>query len=321
MRDPSYCISTVVVSRTWPETSKERERSSVAATIAAYSPVSVSPEAAVFARAVVAKVHLESRERAKALLHASSRLASFGCSLGLELDPDVLSEDSVIERFVLCATTRLSSSSRRTLRSNLRYLAHRVPSVVPPGPVALPRNHAKAPYSTAEIDAYLALARAQPTVSRNMALTGLICLGAGAGLVGRDLRHVRGTDVASRSGGLVVTVFGGAARVVPVLTRYHRLLEASAAFAGQGYVTRGEMAARHNVTTPLLSKLSGGLHLERLEVSRLRATWVSCCAERIGLKAFMSAAGITCSQRLGDVVSSLPALSEQEMVALLGATS
>ena len=75
------------------------------------------------------------------------------------------------------------------------------------------------------------------------------------------------------------------------------------------------------VTTPLVSKLSGGLHLERLEVSRLRATWVSCCAERIGLKAFMSAAGITCSQRLGDVVSSLPALSEQEMVALLGATS
>ena len=72
---------------------QERERSSVAATIAAYSPVSVSPEAAVFARAVVAKVHPESRERAKALLHASSRLASFGCSLGLELDPDVLFED------------------------------------------------------------------------------------------------------------------------------------------------------------------------------------------------------------------------------------
>ena len=81
------------------------------------------------------------------------------------------------------------------------------------------------------------------------------------------------------------------------------------------------MATRHNVTTPLVSKLSGGRHLERLEVSRLRATWVANCAARIGLKAFMAAAGITCSQRLGDVVASLPPASEQEMVALLGATS
>ena len=265
--------------------------------------------------------HPESRERAKALLHASSRLAAFGCSLGLMLDADVLFEPSVIERFILCSTTRLSASSRRTVRSNLRYLARRVPSVVPPGPVALPRSHAKAPYSATEIDAYLALAKAQPTVSRTMALNGLICLGAGAGLVGRDLRHVRGIDVVSRSGGLVVAVFGSAARVVPVLTRYHGLLQASAAFAGHGYVTGGEMAARHNVTTPLVSKLSGGLHLERLEVSRLRATFMSHCAERIGLKAFMSAAGITCSQRLGDVVSFLPSASEQEMVAILGATS
>ena len=237
------------------------------------------------------------------------------------LDPEVLFEPSVIERFVSTSTTRLSASSRRTVRSNLRYLARRVPTVVPPGPVPLPRSHAKTPYSAAEIDAYLALAKAQPTVSRTMALNRLICLGAGAGLVGRDLRHVRGIDVVSRSGGLVVTVFGNTARVVPVLTRYHRLLEASASFVGQGYVTGDEMAAPHNVTTPLVSKLSGGLHLERLEVSRLRATWVSQCAERIGLKAFMSAAGITCSQRLGDVVSFLPALSEQEMVALLGATS
>jgi hypothetical protein len=140
-----YCISTVVASRTWPGTSKEQERSSVAATIAAYSPVSVGPEAAVFARAVVTKVHPESRERAKALLHASSRLASFACSLGLVLDADVLFEDSLIERFVICSTTRLRASSRATLRSNLRYLARRVPSVVPPGPVALPRSHAKAP--------------------------------------------------------------------------------------------------------------------------------------------------------------------------------
>ena len=176
---------------------------------------------------MVAKVHLESPASVpRPCCMPPRRSASFGCSLGLELDPDVLFEDSVIERFVLCSRHVSSSSARATLRSNLRYLAQRVPSVVPPGPVALPRNHAKAPYSTAQIDAYLALARAQPTLSRNMALTGLICLGAGAGLVGRDLRFVRGTDVVSRSGGLVVTVFGSAgasSRSSPAITACWRL--------------------------------------------------------------------------------------------------
>ncbi len=317
----AYCISTVVWSTTRPGTREQRGEASVAATIAAYTPVCVHPEAAAFARAVVAKVGPESRERAKALLHASSRLAAFGCSIGLAMDPDVLFEPSVIERFVLVSTTRLSPSSRRTVRSNLRFLARRVPSVVPAGPVPLSRAHAKVPYSAAEIDAYLALAKAQPSLSRNMRLTGLICLGAGAGLMGKDLRFVRGEDIVSRSGGLVVTVFGNRPRVVPVLARYHGPLEASAAFAGHAYVTGGEMPARHNVTTPLVSATSGGLHLHRLDTSRLRATWVAQCAERIGLKAFMAAAGITCSQRLGDVVSFLPALSERETVALLGATS
>jgi hypothetical protein len=33
----------------------------------------------------------------------------------------------------------------------------------------------------------------------------------------------------------------------------------------------------------------------------------------------MDAAGITCSQRLGDLVASLPSASEEKAVALLGA--
>jgi hypothetical protein len=39
----------------------------------------------------------------------------------------------------------------------------------------------------------------------------------------------------------------------------------------------------------------------------------------IGLPTFMAAAGITCSQRLGDVVGSLSAGDEEEAVAVLGA--
>jgi integrase len=98
-----------------------------------------------------------------------------------------------------------------------------------PADAPLPREHAKAPYSPAEIAGYLALADAQPTPARRMRAAGLICLGAGAGLIRADLRDVHGTDVRCRSGGVIVTVRGGARpRAVPILARYHGRLLARA---------------------------------------------------------------------------------------------
>jgi integrase len=233
----------------------------------------------------------------------------------------VLFHPSVIERFVLVGADTLSPATRRTLRTNLRCVAGCVLPPLAPGPVAMSRDRAKAPYSRGEIDAYLALAAAQPTPSRVMRSSGLICLGAGAGLMGHDLRAVRGNDVSFRSGGLVVLVGGTRPRVVPVLSGFQELLHASAAFAGEGYVVGGNDPWRHNLTTPLISALSGGLHLERLDTGRLRSSWLHACAEHIGLGAFMAAAGISCSQRLGDIVARLEAVEEPDAVALLGARS
>ena len=72
-----------------------------------------------------------------------------------------------------------------------------------------------------------------------MRAAGLVCLGAGAGLIRADLRHARGTDICCRSGGLIVTVRGTRPRVVPVLARYHQPLLESAQFAGEHLVTGG----------------------------------------------------------------------------------
>jgi hypothetical protein len=58
--------------------------------------------------------------------------------------------------------------------------------------------------------------------------------------------------------------------------------------------------------------------LPRLEARRLRSTWLCECAESVGLRAFMDAAGIRCSQRLGDLVAELAEVEEAEAVALLG---
>ena len=118
---------------------------------------------------------------------------------------------------------------------------------------------------------------------------------------------MRGTDVTTRSGGVVVQVCGARPRAVPVLARYHQQLLASAEFAAFRLLIGGRDPARRNVTYPLVAALSGGTGLPRLDTSRLRATWLAETAARIGLPAFMHAAGISCSQRLGDIIANTPA--------------
>jgi integrase len=290
----------------------------IAGYIARWRPSSLSPEAAAFARGVIGQVAPEGKERAKNLLWAAGKLADFGISRGLDAVPEVLLHPSVAERFTRCAPG-LSGVARRTLRTNLRFIGRRVVPQLYPADMPLPREHAKEPYSPAEIAGYLALADAQPTRQRRMRAAGLVCLGAGAGLIRADLRAVRGTDVTCRSGGVVVTVRGARPRAVPVLSRYHGRLLAAAASAGSGLVCGGTDPGRRNITTPLARSLSGGTGLPRLDTSRLRATWLAEAAELLGLATFMHAAGITCSQRLGDLLAGLEPAGEAEAVRLLGA--
>ena len=286
--------------------------------IAGYWPPSLPEAAARFARLTVTTCAPRDPERAKALLFACGKLGAFASAAGLELVPEVCLHPSVIERFIVTAGRELSAPTRRTLRTNLRYAARRAGPQLGPAPVPLPRERAKSPYSDAEIAAYLALADAQPTLARRMRAAALICLGAGAGLTGADLRGVRGRDIACRSGGVLIEVSGRAPRVVPVLSRYQDLLLASAAFAGTAMVTGGRDPGRRNVTTPLICSLAGGIDLPRLDTGRLRATWLRDCAEHLGLATFMHAAGITCSQRLGDLIATLDPAGEAQAVELLG---
>jgi integrase len=134
-----------------------------------------------------------------------------------------------------------------------------------------------------------------------------------------DLRDLRGSDVACRSGGVVVTVRGARPRTVPVLARYQGPLLAAARFARNGLVTGGADPGRRNLANPLITALDGGSRLPQLDASRLRATWLRDCAELLGLATFMAAAGISCSQRLGDLLAGLEPAAEAGAVLLLGA--
>jgi hypothetical protein len=146
----------------------------VAAYVVRWRPSSVSPQAAAFARDVIAAAEPQDRERAKNLLWAAGRLADYAASLGLDLVPETVFRPSVLERFARCAPG-LSGVARRTLRTGQRFIARRVVPQLYPADVPLPRERAKAPYSPAEIGGFLALADAQPTAERRMRATGLVC--------------------------------------------------------------------------------------------------------------------------------------------------
>ena len=271
------------------------------------------PQAAAFARDVVSRGRPRaggSGRRTCCGRRPSSPTTAIG--LGLDPVPEVLLHPSVIERF---ARVRAGAVRRGAPDAAHEPAVHRPAGWCRswhPADAPLPRERAKAPYSPAEIAGYLALADAQPTLSRRMRAAGLVCLGAGAGLIRADLRAVRGTDVICRSGGVIVAVRGARPRAVPVLARYHDRLLAAARFAGTGLVTGGTDPGRRNITTPLTRSLAGGAGLPRLDTCRLRATWLADCAELLGLATFMHAAGITCSQRLGDLLAALDPAGEAE---------
>src|SRR5258706_557580 len=111
----------------------------------------------------------------KTLRWAAGRLADWGTGLGLDPVPGVLLRPSVIERFTAHGPG-LTGVTRRTLRTNLRFIAGGVVPQLPPADGPLPRERARAPYAPAEIGGYLALARAQPTLARRMRAARLVCL-------------------------------------------------------------------------------------------------------------------------------------------------
>jgi integrase len=289
----------------------------VSAVIARYAP-SLTPPADALVRVVVAAAEPATPARAKALLFAAAKLAGFAEAVGLELSSDVVLSGAVIERFVLVGCPGVSPATRRTLRTNLRALARSLERYQEPAAVPLVRERAKQPYSPTEIDGYLRLAAAQSTQARRMRAGALVCLGGGAGIIAGELRHVRGSDIVCRAGGVLVQIGGARSRAVPVLERYQQRLLEAAAFAGERYVIGGRNPDRRNVTDTLSAALSTDVSLPRLQAGRLRSSWLVECAQRIGLGAFMHAAGITCSQRLGDLAAKLPPVSQAELVATLG---
>ena len=294
-------------------------RPEAAGYIASWRPSSVTPQAAAFARQVVAEAGAAGRERAKNLLWAAGRLADWAIGLGLDPVPEVLLHPSVIERFTAHAPGLTGGDAADAAHQPAVPGPRGGPAACPGGRAAAPRARQGALQPRARSTATSPWPTRSRPSARRMRAAGLVCLAAGAGLIrvrpARRPRHRHLLPVRRRHRRRSAAAGRGRCRCWPATTSP---LLGLGAFAGSGLVTGGTDPARQNVTNPLARSLAGGTGLPRLDTSRLRATWLADCAQLLGLATFMHAAGITCSQRLGDITATLEPGSEEQAVTLLG---
>jgi hypothetical protein len=177
-----------------------------------------------------------------------------------------------------------------------------------------------APYGRAECAAFARSARHQPTADKRRELSFLIGLGLGAGLDGRDLRHVTrdgltDLDIGEATPALLVTVGGTERpRTVVVRRQYEPLVRDALRLhdstrRGQHAPVLGRKESRRNVTTPAISNAvtaQTGVGLV-IDVNRLRATWlVACMTAVVPLGVLLRAAGLRSARSLTDLLAHCP---------------
>ena len=222
----------------------------VAGYIARWRPSSVSPQAAAFARDVITAARAGRAGAGEEPAVGGGKLADYAASLGLDPVPGGAAAP-VGGRAV--HPVRAGAVAGGAADAAHEPAVHRPAgraAAVSGGSAAAPGTGQAAVQPGGDQRVSSRWRTPSPRPERRMRAAGLVCLGAGAGLIRGDLRDVRGTDVACRSGGVVVTVRGARPRTVPVLARYHARLLAAARFAGNGLVCGGADPGRRNLDEP-----------------------------------------------------------------------
>ena len=249
-----------------------------------------------------------------------------GAPLGLE---ELLDAGLVDAYDAHLAADGVPDGSRATRRSVLRRALRSLAATDRPAPIAY--QPVAGPYSPAECASFVRLARHQPSPARRRELSFVVGLGLGAGLDGRDLRHVArdgfsDVDLGETAPGLAVTVAGGdRPRSVVVRRAYEPLVREAlashdAARRGRTASILGRSQSRRNITTPVMTHAVTARATETvaIEVNRLRATWlVSAMCAPISLGVLLAAAGLRSARSLCDLLSHCPAPDPAVVAAAL----
>ncbi len=269
--------------------------------------------------AEAARVSTRSASNAAKYLSHLSDFAAWAHAQGIPLTLKALLDSDVIERYVAVGMPGARDSTRATRRAILRRIARRCASPPQDLPLPIAYRRIRPPYSPEEVHGLLALASAQPTPSRRRTMRAILHLGLGCGIASRDLAWVRGQDIEQlQDGSVSVTVSGGTRpRAVITLQAHETALLEIARFARAGLLIGGTARGRRNVTCGPLDRVVGGEDLPRLEIARLRSTWLlTHLRARTPLPTLMTAAGLTTVRPLEDLLHHWPVDADAARLAL-----
>ena len=189
---------------------------------------------------------------------------------------------------------------------------------------------AKPPYTAAQCEQLLLIARHQPTIGRRRALMAVLALGLGAGLDAGDQRAITPADIdtvnCDGTDITLITVRGTKARTAVMAAKYVPVLNEALALhreEGRGETTplHGMKLNRHTVITPVRDRTvtATGEGIE-LNGSRLRNTWlVDAMSSDVPLSVLMTAAGLKSARTLADLLPYCPQPSQSQVRAVLAA--
>lgn len=237
-----------------------------------------------------------------------------------------LADLRLLDRYINAGLAQLSDGTRATHRSTL---ATAIAAILSGGQrrARAAYRGGSAPYSPADEQRFLLLARHQPTPLKRARLSAVVALGAGAGLDSSDLRGVRPADIevlTNPADVFQVTVRSGQRpRTVIVRTYYRELLaEALRLHREAGFsdadTLLGCEANRSVASRVVEQSLTATGEPVRIEIARLRATWLLAAMHaQVPLTVILQAAGLKSARPIADLIAYLPEPDPTEFAQLL----
>ena len=286
-----------------------------------YKPNAVSPAGWEVIRPFVTETLYAAKPQGRSAFEQDARMlsgiAAWSLDNGVPLEVNRVLDPDNVERYVSQGLRHVPS--RATYRSVLRRLGRQLTTTAPwePRPEPIPRRKTAVPYTEQEMRLLEQDARRQPTAAKRATALGFIALGAGAGLDGRRIADVRGTDIRTVGQIVLVDVNEPRARSVPVLDRYEDVALELAGRAGDRFVLHDSTPHRNRVNK-LASGLSHGPRHPRLEPRRLRSTWIVEHLRRgTRLPELLRAAGNTRIETFDDLLAFVAPLDELTALKVL----
>lgn len=252
------------------------------------------------------------------------RLAVYSERHATARDPLLWLQQETADRFLI-AQTGLKPSTIQTYRAVINRVREALLWLEQRQPLAVKmraRKTRQQPYTPAELARYAMWARTLPaTADVGRSALALLALGAGCGLVRREVLSIRGSDIRPLSSGVVAVKVPGSDRLLICRAAWEEVLADLAKQAGEDrlfYPQRVVDEPKNGLTNWAVRVLRNTHGLPPLRLARLRSSWITeLLRARVPDDVVAAAAGMKSTSGLAFYREFVPPVTTEEAARLL----